>query len=215
LYATNRTDIQYANDYNAINQYCDTVRIMTYDQQTADLKLNAAGSGPYAPIADTKWVEKVIKLATQSIDKKKLSIGIATYGGEYDVTVNSKGVYTYRKLDSFNPQYAVDQASLYNVQPSRNRAGEMSVTFPASTTPADVTSSNPVAPVNTPTGELFATKALAYAKSRTTSVTYRLLSWSDAGAVADKLNLARKYGLRGVSLFKIDGGEDPTLWNSI
>src|SRR6185295_8222043 len=34
----------YANDFVAINKYCDRVRIMTYDQQDVDLKLSTTAA---------------------------------------------------------------------------------------------------------------------------------------------------------------------------
>lgn len=41
----------------------------------------------------------------------------------------------------------------------------------------------------------------------------RYVTWSDAGAVKQKVDLARELGLRGVAIFKIDGGEDRKIWN--
>ena len=40
LYRVLPKNIEYVNDYKVINKYCDEVRIMTYDQTTADIKLN-------------------------------------------------------------------------------------------------------------------------------------------------------------------------------
>ena len=57
-YDTIPKDIRYANDFVAINKYCDRVRIMTYDQGTIDVKLNRARAAPYIPVADPAWVEK-------------------------------------------------------------------------------------------------------------------------------------------------------------
>ncbi len=36
--------------------------------------------------------------------------------------------------------------------------------------------------------------------------------WSDAVAIKDKVDLAKRLGIRGVSIFKIDGGADPAMW---
>jgi len=38
------------------------------------------------------------------------------------------------------------------------------------------------------------------------------MTWSDAEAIAEKVELARKLGVRGVAVFKFDGGEDPEMW---
>lgn len=44
---------------------------------------------------------------------------------------------------------------------------------------------------------------------------FNYVSWSDAVAIKQKIDLARELGLRGVAIFKFDGGEDPALWEMI
>ena len=181
-------DIEYANDFTAINQYCDSVRLMTYDQGRYDLKLNDAKGDPYVPVADVDWVEKVVKLALQDIKKEKLVIGVATYGYEHDMfpAQNGSGKMQYSQLWSFNPGYATGIATKLGIQPVRNNAGELFLTFPASQSP------EPPIPLPNAT---------------------RVLSWSDAESIRQKAELTVKYGLRGIAIFKIDGGQDPFLWD--
>jgi len=61
------------NDYEVLNRSCDTVRIMTYDQSTGDLDLNAlkGTNQRYAPVADVDWVHKVITLAHKRLPPRK------------------------------------------------------------------------------------------------------------------------------------------------
>jgi len=193
-------DIEYANDFSEINKSCDRVRIMAYDQGRIDLKLNDAKGHPYAPVADRDWVEKAMRLAAAEIDKEKLVIGVATYGYEYDMftefasgqvaavaaVLSEDDAMRYSRLWSFNPGYALDIAGKLGLTPARNSAGEMQITYPAS---QSLGSAIPLT---------FAT---------------RVMSWSDAGAIEDKAKLAKELGLRGIAVFKIDGGQDPTAWN--
>ena len=192
-------DIEYANDFAEINKHCDRVRIMAYDQGRLDLKLNDAKGDPYAPVADTDWVEKVMRLTAEDIDKEKLVIGVATYGYEYDMfaelasgqpaaaaaAFGNAGEMRYSRLWSFNPGYALDIAAKLGLTPTRNSAGELSIQYPASQSP------DSAIPLS------FAT---------------RVMSWSDAGAIEDKAKLAKELGLRGVAVFKIDDGQDQGLW---
>jgi spore germination protein len=177
-------NLEYANDFRAINKYCDRVELMAYDQGTIDLRLNsAANSAPYIPIADPKWVQKVVTLAAQTIAKSKILIGVPTYGYEYDLVPLTQG-YRYNIDWAFNPRYATELASELGVMPTRNSAGEMSFVYTPTTTPSTAT---------------------------TTSL--RIVWWSDAQAIQDKLKLAKTLGVRGIAIFKLDGGEDPNLWN--
>lgn len=176
-----------ANDYKALNKYCDRVRIMAYDQGTVDLKLSRANPGLYAPVSDPEWAEKLINIASIDISPKKLVLGIPTYGYEYKVTPGGVGGYSYERLWAFNPRYALDVAKANNITPQRNAAGELSFMYypNSSSTPTSV---------------------------RTDTDTH-LVWWSDAEAIADKVALAKRRGLRGVAIFKIDGGADPLMWN--
>jgi hypothetical protein len=46
----------------------------------------------------------------------------------------------------------------------------------------------------------------------TLQTAFRYLVWSDAQAIKDKVDLAKRLGIRGVAIFKIDGGEDLAMW---
>jgi spore germination protein YaaH len=187
------TDIAYANDYFALNAYCDRVRIMTYDQAIIDLQLNAekGSSTPYAPVADPLWVKKVVKLANNAIKLKKIVIGIPTYGYEFRVTPDGKWL-DYERLRAINHGDALALAQKVGATPVRNSSGELSFTYYSSNDMATTTASSTVA-----------------------AKPFRLVWWSDASAIADKINLAKVLGVRGVAIFKIDGGEDQGIWNAM
>jgi spore germination protein YaaH len=210
----------YANDFVAINKYCDRVRFMTYDQQNIDQSLATAAAARgeiYAPTADTAWVEKAIKLAAQTIKKSKIVIGIASYGYEWDVTAYADG-YTYDLLWSFNPLYATSIAQSLGITPVR-AASELTFSYIPTSTPANSAYTVPMstlvaaAPAGTPSGNQVSAGALALAKSDNSHSTFRYVSWSDATSVKEKVDLARKLGVRGVALFKIDGGSD--VWSAL
>lgn len=181
-------DIEYANDFPEINKYCDRVRFMTYDQGRYDLKLNDANADPYVPVADKAWVEKTIRLAAEEIDKDKIVIGVATYGYEYDMFLDlgGSGEMQYSRLWSFNPGYVTETVTKLGLTPTRNSAGEMFLIYPASQ------SVDPAIPLPNAT---------------------RVMSWSDAESIRQKAELAKQLGVRGIAIFKIDGGQDPVLWS--
>lgn len=202
----------YANDFKEINKYCDRVRIMAYDQQGIDLALAstaASSSQLYAPIADPAWVEKVVNLAAKDIKKSKIMIGVPTYGYEYDVTAYAGPEYIYDILWTFNPGYALPIAQQYGITPQRNAAGELYFTYvPASTstTPADLGANS---------ASLAALAAVAYADTYNSHLNFRLMDWPDAQSVQTKIDLAKKLGVRGISIFKLDGGQDPAIWTTL
>jgi spore germination protein YaaH len=209
---------EYANDFTAINNSCDRVEVMAYDQGSIDVVLNQARAAPYVPVADPAWVENVIKLAAQTISPKKLLIGIPTYGYEYSVTPLSQG-YRYDVQWAFNPGYAVQLAAQLGIQPVRNSADELSFIYkPSAQTEAATALAAIPGSVDTTTiaANTTAPPNAVYSQSQiagTIQPPFNIVWWSDAKAISDKVALAKKLGVRGVAIFKLDGGEDQGIWN--
>ncbi len=201
----------YANDYVEMNKYCDRVEIMAYDQSTIDQRLNNARSAPYAPVADPGWVEDLVTLAAQTISRNKLIVGIPTYGYEYAVTPLGNNTFEYDTLWPFNPRYATDIASKLNMTPFRNSAGEMGLIYnpnslnTSAPTGTDSTQTQQATPDTTVTQNL--------GSQVSTSQPFNYMSWPDAQSIKDKVDLAKRLGVRGVAVFKFDGGEDPGMWS--
>lgn len=183
-----RNEIKRANDYTVLNRYCDEIRLMAYDQGIIDPLLDKEkGTGQvYAPVADPDWVKKVLKETTGEIKRRKIMLGIPTYGYEYEITQNGTST-EYRRIRSLTYKKSVLLAANLGVVPERNSAGELSFTY----TTSSAFSSDP-------------------------NITSTHLVWfSDAGAAVDKIKLAKKYNLKGVIFFKIDGEDDPSLWEKL
>ncbi len=186
-----RTPAEYANNFAVLNKYCDEVRIMAYDQANVDKKLDKQkGTGQaYLPVADPAWVEKVIKVALQYISRKKLVLGIPTYGYEYLWTPGT--IPTWNDvLRSVTYTQAMAIASSTGMTPLRNSAGELSFLYVPGLTANSGTASSPL--------------NLNQA---------RIVWFTDAAAVAQKLALVKKYKLKGAAFFKFDGQSDPAIWN--
>ncbi len=190
-YATTSREIlakvEYSNDYKVIGKVCDQVRIMAYDQATDDAQLNNANAGlMYKPVADIDWVEKVATLALRDIPAKKIILGIPTYGYKYEI-IQVPGTTTprYSRIGSMNYIYADELAKSLGITPTRNQAGELSFTYGTTT-------------------DIYGASLGGYKQY--------VVWYSDAQAIADKVRIAKLYKLGGVVIFKIDGGNDPKVF---
>lgn len=199
---------QYANDLKEINKYCDRVRLMTYDQQRIDQRLNEdAGTRLYAPVGDPAWIEKVVAHMSQDIPRSKMLLGVPTYGYEYSVQTYANNEYVYDILWTFNPGYALPIAAQYGITPERTYWGEMAFSYVplnGSTTPPAAGSVPALAA---------AAAASQIATQNNTNLSFRYMVWPDAGSVQQKVDLAKRLGVRGISVFKFDGGQDPAIWS--
>ncbi|MEI6810668.1 MAG: glycosyl hydrolase family 18 protein [Candidatus Nomurabacteria bacterium] len=192
-YATTSKEIlskvDYANDYKIIGKVCDQVRIMAYDQAGDDANLviqNKNVGNVYKPVADIEWVKRVLNLALWDIPAKKILLGVPTYGYKYEIIPATATSSTqYSRIGSMNFNYANDLAKSLNKTPIRSSGGELSFTYGTTT---DISE-----------------KSLGIYKEY-------LVWYSDSIAIADKIRIAKIYELGGVVVFKIDGGNDPNIW---
>jgi spore germination protein YaaH len=171
--------MSYANDFSALNYYCDTVRVMAYDEtiQTHGFlkRFDDPSETLAAPNADNQWAELVIQYALRFIPPEKLILGIPTYGWEFQFTKIAQG-YHYKRVQSVSYPKAMEEAKNAGAVPERDGGGELSFTY------TDASGSD-------------------------------IVTFSDAEAIREKIDLAKKYNLKGVSLFKLDGETDPNLFS--
>lgn len=206
-------NIEYANDYEEMAKHCDILELMTYDQQRADLLLNDAKKGePYIPVADVDWVESVVELALEDFPAEKVMLGVPTYGRKWTVTVAPDWYKDYTGNGAINQPDAEELAEDNDVEIGENVAGEKSYTYFNPNSPFKILDVLPV-PDGTRVGFEAAAKALLFANLTQMEVPVELVWYSDADAISDKVDLAEKYTLKGIAIFKVDGEEDKNIWN--
>lgn len=206
--------INYANDYDAFNRYCDWVEIMAYDQQRADLTLNKERRGvPYAPVADIDWVEKVVEFALEDIDEDKIMLGVPTYGRAWDVTVAPEWYRDYDRVAALNYDRIVELSEdVYDVPIGRSDGGEGVITYFPQDSVYSVFDQLPT-PKGTRPGYEAAAKALLVANYTGLEIPVRMVMFGDAEATEHKIELAEEHDLRGIAFWSWNGKEDEDIWD--
>lgn len=169
----------WSNDLKRLNKYCDTIRLMAYDQMaqtTTSTWTESTDKKPYAPNADITWVRKVLDYNLKFIDKNKLVLGIPTYGWDTKYTKLKKGGYSYEVMKAVPFADGVQLAKDNNATLQRDSSGGLNFT---------------------------------YVKNGTNRIVYL----ADSSSVQYAYEEAKRRKIAGVTLFKIDGAEDSSIWN--
>jgi len=186
--------------YKELGSVCDEVRIMAYDMRFSDPILAKKESAPYIPSADVRTVSDSVEYIATSIPREKIVLGIALYGYEYEVTEHATST-SYRLLWSFSPSYVKDVIAKNSLQVKYGESGEAYVTYQGSKN-------------QTPSKSFSITEPfITESEPKEPKAKYNVIWWSDKQAVENKIELAKALGLKGISLFRLDGDIDQSIWN--
>lgn len=177
-------------DWAEIGKYADEIRIMTYDY-------TSGGSQYLGPIAPLDWQESVIKYGLTKTDKTKLSLGIHLYSYEKWIEV---------KDPNKNPGFEVPSLK-FETDFRKTGQGEV------------ISRSYTFETVSKILKDFQGTKAeyqgeLLYRYSKPNNDTgileNRLMVYIDQKGVQARIDLAKKYGLKGIAFWRL-GGEGELL----
>jgi spore germination protein YaaH len=201
-----------AYEYAALAPYADYFVIMAYAYTTSS-STEPGSTAPYS------WVAKVAAYTTSQIPAEKVLLGVAFYG--YDWNMTAPGRARALRYDEAQAVF-----SAYKTSPALDPTAR-SATFtyiakqndPAIQYPKAPILSHQIETVNRPQCGAPATPE---PQPQVTPVPPKPTAWpqqhevwlEDAASVAQRLNLARDYGVGGVAAWRL-GQEDPATWPKI
>ncbi len=177
--------IQYANDYAVINKYCDEVDILAYDQDNVDIKLNASKGSNGQLYMPVADSDWVIKVIQETAATIKPGKIVL-------------GIPTY----GYEYQVTISGGQVtYNRLTSISYADAMALAKSVNVTPN-----------RNSAGELSFTYGVA---TTGTSTSEKFVDFTDATSINQKIQLAKKYKLKGAILFSLNPGNDPAIWGML
>lgn len=171
--------MSFANDFSALNNFCDIVRLMAYDQMFQIYRSNIFEKNDSVPLvanADNQWTQSVVDYALRYISADKILLGIPTYGWEFRFAKIDSG-YRYTRIKSVSYEEAIEKMKSAGVTQKRV-FGELSFVY-------------------------------------TIGDSNHIITYEDAETIRQKIELAKKNKLKGVSFFKLDGLTDPEIFSVI
>jgi len=175
-------------DWSKIAKYADEIRIMAYDYTSA----SALYPGPIGPL---DWIEKVIQYALTKAEPEKFVLGIHLYSYERWVEVAN----TQDDLGFNHPKLQFKASYLEN-----ETGTETARSYTFDTVKQIINS-------NSGTLETFQGENIfRYTKTnpRTSILENRVLVFIDPKGVQQRLDLAKKYKLKGVVFWQLGGADE-------
>ncbi len=199
-------------DYAALGRHADLILLMTYDYSWS--------SGPPGSIAPQDWVDRVAAYAVSQMPPKKVLLGLAFYGYDWNRTLGGRArALLYSQAAALAGQYgtriATDGATRSGTFSYTARAGD-SVPPPPSLPPLrhDIAVRTPgpcpVQPPATPPPPA-PTPGAPRPTPITPPIQEHVVWLEDATSVAARLQIAARHGAGGVGAWRL-GQEDPGVW---
>lgn len=196
-------------DYAALGKHADLILLMTYDYSWS--------SGPPGSIAPQEWVDKVAAYAVSQMPSRKVLIGLAFYGYDWNTTMGGRA----RALLYSQAAALAKQRSTQIVTDKASRSG----TFTYTAKPGDAVPPPPSLPaiqhdiaVRTPGQCLVRPPVTPTPTPRPTPTPAALqehVVWlEDATSVAARLQIVVQRGIGGVGAWRL-GQEDPEVWQHL
>lgn len=185
-YQKKLNEVDYSNDFKTIGNVCDQVRIMAYDQQDDDKQLNSIREVSNTGYKPVADIDWVEKVLT-----------LAMRDIEWKKII--VGVPTYGN------KYEITRDALGKVINYR-KIGSMNWYY----ADAEAKAKN-LNQIRDASGEL----SYTYVETLATTTKEYYVVYSDAEAIAQKINIARLYKIGGIAIFKVDGNNDKNIWSKI
>lgn len=185
-YQNKLKEIDYSNDFKTIGKVCDQVRIMAYDQQDDDKQLNGIREISNTGYKPVADIDWVEKVLTLAMSEIEWKKIIV-------------GVPTYGN------KYEITR-DINNRVINYKKIGSMNWYY------ADLEAKTKnLSQIRDASGEL----SYTYKDVTATSTREFYVVYSDAEAIAQKINIARLYKIGGIAIFKVDGNNDKKIWEKI
>lgn len=192
-------------DYAALGRHADLITIMTYDYH---------GSwGDPGPVAPYGWVDDVIAFATSQILMRKVLLGLAFYGYDWNVTSGRTRALDYAQAAELSGRY---QAPM--ILDPEAQSATFSYRAPAADPPPAAAKLPPLQhevtvrkPPPCPVEEPRAPPAPPLPTPPPRDVNEHVVWLEESASAAARLKLADRYQTGGIAAWRL-GQEDPRFW---